>query len=215
MRCDDVEVLAPELALGLVSGDERAAALTHVETCRTCRGLVEELSRAADTIVLLAPSVEPTAGFEQRVMTALDVPRRQRPRQRVALLAAAAVVVIALVAATMIGRVTAGDGSGSATTQVAKATMLTADAEAVGDVYVLRGDVGLVFLSVPRWSRSGAEYYVQLGLDDGTTAKLAATGVEGSPGTFATSIEDDAGRVVSVALVDATGHVLCSAALPA
>jgi hypothetical protein len=209
MRCDDVEELAPELALGMLSGDERAATLTHIETCRTCRGLVDELSRAADTVVLLAPSVEPSAGFEARVMATLDGPRRTDSRRRGFLLAAAAVVLIALVAAAVVGRVTAGRD----TAEVAKATMLTPDAVAVGEVYVLRGDVGLVFVNVPRWSR-GDDYYVQLGLDDGTTTKLAARSVDGSAGAYAASLEGGGGNVVSVALVDASGGVLCAARLP-
>jgi hypothetical protein len=215
MSCLEVEALAPDLALGLVSGDERADALTHIDTCRACRDLVDELSRAADAIVLLAPSVEPRADFEQRVMNALDGPLRQQPRRRDRVLAAAAAVLIALVAAATVGRITAGDRSDRTTADVAKATMLTPDAVAVGEVYVLHGEVGFVFVNVPRWSHGGDDYYVQLGLDDGTTAKLAASSVEGSAGTYAASIEDQRGTVVSVALLDAAGRVLCSAALPA
>jgi hypothetical protein len=93
--------------------------------------------------------------------------------------------------------------------------MLTPDATPVGEVYVVRGDVDLVFMNVPRWSHGGDDYYVQLGLEDGTTATLAASSIEGSEGTYAASIEDHSGAVVSVTLLDGAGRVLCSAALPA
>jgi hypothetical protein len=213
MLCTEVEALAPDLALGLVSGDERAAALAHIESCRACRDLVDELSRAADAVVLLAPSVEPRADFEQRVMDALDAPRRL-PRRRGRILAAAAVVLIGLMGAATIGRTTASD-SAHGSSEVAEATMLTPDATPVGEVYVVRGDVDLVFMNVPRWNHGGDDYYVQLGLEDGTTAKLAASSIEGSEGTYAASIEDHSGAVVSVTLLDGAGRVLCSAALPA
>jgi hypothetical protein len=69
--CDEFRDVAPDLALGLLSGDERGAAISHVATCASCRHHLEGLVQVADDLLLLAPSVEPEIGFESRVMTRL------------------------------------------------------------------------------------------------------------------------------------------------
>jgi anti-sigma factor RsiW len=69
--CDRFHETAPDLALGLLSGDERGAALNHLAACPDCRRYLESLVQVADELLLLAPSVEPEIGFESRVMTRL------------------------------------------------------------------------------------------------------------------------------------------------
>ena len=100
MTCAELEELAAELALGTVSGAERAAALDHLAGCPACRDLVDQLSRAADTMLLLAPSAEPPPGFESRVLARVGVPpvraRRAAPRRRLLVGLAAAAMVAAL-----------------------------------------------------------------------------------------------------------------------
>jgi hypothetical protein len=98
--------LAPEVALGLADGEERAEALRHLSECGDCRRLVERLSEVADELLTLAPVREPAAGFESRVVARLAPAGGSRPRRarrilsRVApALAAAAVTAGALVAA--------------------------------------------------------------------------------------------------------------------
>ena len=71
--CADVDALAAELALGIVSGAERAAALEHLANCSACRARVDELAEVADDLLLLGPEREPPAGFEGRVLTAMGV----------------------------------------------------------------------------------------------------------------------------------------------
>jgi hypothetical protein len=84
MRCEELRELAPEIALGIADGRERAEALRHVSSCRDCRRLVEELSQVADEVLVLAPAEEPPAGFESRVVEAMGLQaassRRRRPR---------------------------------------------------------------------------------------------------------------------------------------
>jgi hypothetical protein len=110
MRCDEIRDLAPEIALGIADGEQRAEALRHLSTCAECRRIVEQLSQVADELLVLAPTQEPPAGFESRVVNALGLappPRRRRARwlsprwlaPRVGpALAAAAVTAAALVA---------------------------------------------------------------------------------------------------------------------
>jgi Putative zinc-finger len=80
MKCEEIRELAPEIALGIADGEERAEALRHLSACPECRRVLEDLSQVADDLLVLAPAQEPPAGFESRVVEAigLQAPRRRR-----------------------------------------------------------------------------------------------------------------------------------------
>jgi len=73
LTCAELQELAAELALGTVSGAERAAAIEHLAGCAACRDLVDSLARVADSMLLLAPEVEPPPGFESKVLARMGV----------------------------------------------------------------------------------------------------------------------------------------------
>ncbi|HSD23199.1 MAG TPA: zf-HC2 domain-containing protein [Solirubrobacterales bacterium] len=101
-RCEEVRELAPELALGIVEGEERGRALEHLADCPDCRRRVEELSEVADQLLLLAPHREAPVGFESRVLDrVLPAPRPRRRRRRLALVLAPAGAALASVAITL------------------------------------------------------------------------------------------------------------------
>jgi hypothetical protein len=81
MACEEMRELAPELALGLVDGADRARALRHLAECADCRRAVEELSVVVDELLLLAPVHEPPPGFESRVLAQM-APAAPRGRVR-------------------------------------------------------------------------------------------------------------------------------------
>jgi len=92
-----------ELALGVLTGRDRARALSHVESCRRCADELEQLSRVADTVVQAAPEVEPPVGFEVRLLERMGVAtvdqkphRRFRASRLVPIGVAAAVVALGL-----------------------------------------------------------------------------------------------------------------------
>jgi anti-sigma factor RsiW len=92
-----------ELALGVLTGRERARTLSHLESCPRCAEELEQLSRAADVVVALAPEAEPPLGFETRLFERMGIPparatRRHRPRFWIPATVAAAVVALALAA---------------------------------------------------------------------------------------------------------------------
>jgi hypothetical protein len=91
LSCVEVKELASELALGVLDGPHRAAALGHLDSCATCRQLVEQLAQAADSLYALAPGADPPLGFETRVMSRL---RPARPRRRLRLVGAVVVAAI-------------------------------------------------------------------------------------------------------------------------
>jgi anti-sigma-K factor RskA len=68
MSCDAFAEVAAELALGVLTGRERAAALAHLGGCESCREQVRELTMVQDELLALLPSQEPPAGFESRVL---------------------------------------------------------------------------------------------------------------------------------------------------
>jgi hypothetical protein len=69
--CDQFHEITPDLALGLLAGHDRGAALNHLVACSRCRRQLESLVQVADDLLLLAPAVEPEIGFESRVMARL------------------------------------------------------------------------------------------------------------------------------------------------
>ena len=111
MRCDEARELVPELALGIVDGDERADALRHLSGCADCRRALEELSAVADDLLMVAPVQEPSAGFESRVVAAMGLEegrsRRKRARWRsprwLALRIGPVVATAAVTAAVVVG----------------------------------------------------------------------------------------------------------------
>jgi len=72
MDCGQLRDCSAELALGVLSGTDRARALMHLEHCRDCQSEVDALASAGDALFDLVPAVEPPVGFESRVAARFD-----------------------------------------------------------------------------------------------------------------------------------------------
>ncbi|HEY1829283.1 MAG TPA: hypothetical protein VGG38_03465 [Acidimicrobiales bacterium] len=99
--CEAFEGDLAELALGILTGRQRAATLAHVESCPRCADELEHLSRTADAVLLVAPESEPPVGFEVRLFERMGVRDVERGRwgrrpSRLVLAVAAAVVALAI-----------------------------------------------------------------------------------------------------------------------
>ena len=81
MGCAEFADAAAELALGVLTGRERARALAHLDRCEACRENVRQLTVTGEELVGLLPAIEPPAGFETRVMERLGLgtPAPARP----------------------------------------------------------------------------------------------------------------------------------------
>ena len=78
MGCGGFADVAEELALGILTGRERAEALAHLDCCAPCREDVRRLIMAGEELLRLLPAREPPPGFETRVLERL-APAAQSP----------------------------------------------------------------------------------------------------------------------------------------
>jgi hypothetical protein len=213
--CAEVRELAPELALGIVGGPERAEALQHASECGPCRSLVGELAEAADALPLLAAEAEPPPGFEERVLAALKAPRRRNRRRIAALVAvtAAAATIVSIVGVRVVESVQETNRIVSAASDVRSAQMNGANGLDVGNVFVSNGTPSSVVVNVNYWVPSG-NYRIEFrtGSTDKRLGDMSIHDGRGSWGGVAALPGDAAGSIV---LVGTDGAVVCEARIPA
>src|SRR5215469_2616305 len=68
MTCAELANVAAELALGVLTGRERAEAVAHLDRCEDCREDVRQLMATGEGLLALLPEREPPVGFEMRVL---------------------------------------------------------------------------------------------------------------------------------------------------
>src|SRR5690242_12332087 len=160
MRCDELQHVAAELALGVADGKTRADALAHLSGCPECRRAVQELADVADALLLLAPEHEPSPGFELEVLDRVGLrpqTRRRRirrwiPTASVAILAAAAATAAALVFSYQSDRqlasyyrATLANAHGQ---YFQTAELQAPDGRRAGELFLYQGSPSWIFVSV-------------------------------------------------------------------
>jgi hypothetical protein len=185
MSCVEFADAAAELALGVLTGRERARALAHLDRCEECRENVRQLTVTGEELVGLLPAIEPPAGFETRVMERLGlgaaapapVPVRPLgPVRRFGLkladwtgggaarsgvrhprrILAAAAMAVAVVVAGLGGWGLHGSTSSPTASPLSSATLLTASHQTAGTIYFYDAGSRWVYMSVNLSSGSGA-----------------------------------------------------------
>jgi hypothetical protein len=228
MSCAEFHDSAAELALGVLTGRERAEALTHLDHCEACREHVRQLATIGEEVLGLLPFAEPPAGFETRVMDrlGLSVPapqplrhRRRRPvwghefSPRRAL--AAAAVVVALLGAALGGWGLHASTAPAASSALTSATMIAAaDHDNVGEVYVYSGDQHWMYMSVDL--ESGNDTVIcQLVDSNGHVTTVGSFRLADGYGSWGSPAWTGDGSPVGARLVTANGTVLATASFPA
>jgi hypothetical protein len=177
--CDAYQEELAELALGTLTGRDRAETLAHVEGCGRCAGEVEELSRAADMLLQVASEAEPPVGFEVRLLervaseqqTARDASRvapviplgtaggrRARARRWVSTVRGRTAVAVAAAAVAVAGigiGLSAGDHANPVQPHAVQATLLSATGRPVGRVVASGGKPTWLLMVVQRGALSG------------------------------------------------------------
>ena len=221
--CDWLREVAPDVALGLLTGEERAAALAHLERCDACRAEVAALAGAADEILLAAPEATPPAGFDRRVLAALAehpataerqaaLPGHRRRRRATAAVAlAVAAVLLAVVGFAVVARDDDPSPEIVATTE-----MRTGRDTVVGEATMTGSDPVQVDVDMPDWDdlverwdegEAAGTYWLRVETRDGERTIRPATG-DDTPWTV--TVDAPADEVATVSVVDDEGRVWCS-----
>jgi Putative zinc-finger len=213
LTCAELRELAPELALGVLGGAERAEALTHVEGCGACRAVVADLTDTAETLPLIAREAEPPAGFEGRVISAVGGQRRRRRLRWAAVVAAtaAAAAIISIVTVRVVDNGRDDDVAVSGAASVVwSAPMVDAQGTDVGWTFVSDGRPAAVGISVSYALPSG-RYTIESVRGDGKTLELGTLTVSDGSGAWAGTVPTAEGDLIVVRLLDEAGSVVCTA----
>jgi anti-sigma-K factor RskA len=235
MSCDEFAQVAAELALGVLTGRERAAALAHLDGCESCRELVRELTMTGEELLALLPSREPPAGFETRVLERIGQtapsrprpgPRRRadrradrrppgRPRNMMRTVVSAAAVVLAVVGAGLggWGLRAATAPPPSPTTQssaLSTAALVTTAHQTVGMVFVYKRTPWWMYMSVNLGAVGNVTVKCQLESADGQFIPIGSFRLSGGYGTWGSPYSTGDG-IVGARLLSANNTVLATA----
>ena len=222
LTCAEVRELAPELALGILGGGERAEVILHVNGCARCQAYLAELTEAADAIPQLVPEIEPPVGFEARTLRRLDANRRRSRRWWVASIAAVAAAV-AIISVTVVRVVEAGDdtplASGPTVTTTRSPGLVAVAMEGgtaqrtvpAGWAYVANRHG--VAVSVDYGVPSG-NYRVQVQSTKGAPTSIGTIAIEANNGSWTGRSPQALTTGARIALVDATGREVCHGTVP-
>jgi anti-sigma-K factor RskA len=237
MGCAEFAGVAAELALGVLTGRERARALAHLDWCETCRENVRQLTVTGEELVGLLPAIEPPAGFETRVMERLGLAtpapapaRHLSPARRVGqklarwmgsagagrprrLLAAAAVAVAVIVAG-----LGGWDLHATTSTPLSSAALLTASHQTAGTIYFYDSGSRWLYMSVNIGPGSGAAgngtVVCQVEGPDGHVTTIGSFQLTGGQGYWGSPDPVTNGPLTGARLVTTTGAVLATATFP-
>ena len=221
-ECERLRQLAPELALGIADGEDRAWALEHLADCPACRAHVDRLSGVADELVHLAPPVEPPAGFDGRVAGGMAAPARPAPWRRRITVPALAAVAAAAVAALAVWVALDDDrelaDSYRDTLAVANgeyfdaASLQIPGGEEVGYVYGYQGRASWVLVVLYDGVGSG-RYDVELVTRDGRNLPLRELQVEDGEGSVGAVTPVDYRDLSEVRVLDGHGREVADSEL--
>jgi hypothetical protein len=220
MTCAEAQELAPELALGILGGAERAEVVLHVNGCARCQAYVTELTEAADVIPQLVPEAEPPVGFETRVMRRLGEGERRTRRRWIAAVAAAAAAAI-IVSVTVVRVIESGDDTGSvvlgpSTTRVIGAPVAVAmqgGSESLPAGWAYVSNRHGVAVSVDYGVPAGT-YAVRVEPSRGEATVLGSVAVESGRGSWTGRSRAPLGPGSTISLVDAAGNEVCHGTVP-
>lgn len=230
MSCEEFAEVAAELALGVLTGRERAAALEHLDRCDTCRENVRQLTLTGEELLGLLPAIEPPAGFEIRVLDRLGMappapapapsgrPRASAWYARFGFtrrMLSTAAVVLAVLAAGLGGWGLSTALSPPSQAEFTSAALLSADRETVGNVFLYddNGSPRWVYMSLYMESMESSDVTVNCQLigGDGHIIHIGKLRITDGYGAWGSSDSISSGPLSGARLVSANGTILASA----
>jgi len=213
--CAETRTLAPELALEVLGGAERAEALEHLGSCAGCRNYLAELTEVVDALPVLVAEADPPAGFEARALQKLGVAeprwRRRFSRTVVALIAAMAVAAAASIASVAGVRIAEG-GATRPARDVAEAALVDRQGAPVGTVVVPSGSRRVVFVAVDGSLPRGA-YTLEGRNGNGGWSRIDRFDVAKSAAYVAAPVPDSSWPLTAVRVVDPSGSTVAVSAV--
>jgi hypothetical protein len=239
MGCREFSDVAAELALGVLTGRERAQALAHLDHCASCREEVRQLTATGEGLLGLLPSVEPPAGFEARVMDRLGLAApapspaskaswtsrmsllgrkpargagtgRARPAGRTRRVLALAAVALAVVAAGLGGWGLRPGTSAPAGTPLSSATLLSASHQAAGKIFLYQGSSRWLYMSVDMPAGNGT-VICEVESRDGHITTVGSFRLTDGRGYWGNPVPPTHGPLTGARLVGPGGTVLAAA----
>ena len=242
MGCAEFADAAAELALGVLTGRERARALEHLDRCEACRENVRQLTVTGEELVGLLPAIEPPAGFETRVMERLglgtpapDPVRQLSPARRFGRkladwiggwtgrggvsyprrILSTAAVAAAVIVAGLGGWGLHAATSSPAASPLSSAALLTASHQTAGKVYFYDGDHRWLYMSVDIGSAGNDTVICQVEGPDGRMTTVGSFRLSGGYGYWGSPDPVTSGPLTGARLVTTTGTVLATATFAA
>jgi anti-sigma-K factor RskA len=236
MSCAELAEVAAELALGVLTGRERAEAVAHLDHCESCREHVRQLMVTTEGLVGLLPEREPPAGFETRVLDRLGLsapglastarggvplPRRPSlsrwtraesfPRRTLAAAAVALAVVIAGLGGWGVGvSMSLNPVASQAQAPLSSAVFLTASHQSVGQLFIYQDSPRWLYMSVDLPSGDGMVTCQVIG-SDGKVSVLGKFRLTSGYGAWGSPVPGNLGGVRGARLVAADGTALATA----
>jgi hypothetical protein len=228
MNCGEFSDMAAELALGVLTGRERADALAHLERCEACRETVRQLAVTGEGLVQLLPAVEPPPGFETQVMARIGIatgvpadsrrtcrlwPRFGRARAQVGrprLMFAAAAAVLAIVAAGLGGWGIGTAGSPAVATGLSSAALVSAHHQNAGEIFFYKSKQPWVYMSVADLSSGDGAVTCQVAGPGGHFTTVGTFRLDDGYGAWGPS-PVPSGTVTAARIVGPGGAVLATA----
>lgn len=229
--CARLHELGPELALGVLPGDQRALALAHVNRCPSCRDYLRELTAVEDGLLALVPAAEPPVGFEDRVLAGLGITDRPAPRVRRVrsgrraprrwLPLAVAAAVVALVCGTLGWMI--GDSAEHGTAQaipapavesdLVRADLMTADHHKIGQVFAYLDKDSWMYVSVQAGRYTGS-VSCEMTRSGGGPVSAGWFDLTDGRGYWGTPVRVPPDQLTGISLKTAGGTVLAAATFP-
>jgi Putative zinc-finger len=211
LGCDEMEELAPDFALGTLTGAERAEAVGHLASCAQCQRRVAELAQVVDSLLVLAPDEQPSAELETRVLARTvghqsgngDAARPSR-RRRWGFAGAIAAAVLA-VGAFAVAAVTRDNQERGDTARTAVAT--EDGGRSVCRAVINEVDPAWLFVSLDEPDEEHADYAVEVRLDNGEAARVGRIEVLDGHGELAVTLDLQGSHARSVRLIGAGGEL--------
>ena len=208
--CDALHDDLAVLAIGALTGHDRARVLAHLEGCPPCAAELEELAATADGLTALIPEATPPEGFSDRAMAMIRAEHSAPHRPFVRRLAAVAAVVALLALGGGVGAIVASTGHDAPATAVRSAPLHSTSGAEGTVLLVSTGQKGWLVMTLHDAPTSGT-VTCTLALADGTHRAIGAFSLATGYGSWTARIPVPVSSVRWVDVVNDSGTTVASA----